>query len=394
MNKNVLKIIEKKESAFYLFDIAELKKRIVYLKNKLPDKISLCYAVKANPFVVKELIGSVDSFEICSPGEANICRKLGVPSDQMIISGVYKSPSVIENIVSDLAFNGILTVESVSQYSMIKNLSEKYKKNIPVLLRLTNESQFGMQRSDIDSVLGEKTGSYDPALIGIQFFSGTQKNSIKKIRRELSCLDEFMKSFSDKTGRYLPRLEYGPGFPVTYFRDEEWSESDFLDSFSDCVNSLEFKGDIVLELGRSISASCGKYFTNAVDTKTTNGQEYVITDGGMHHCVYFGQHMAMKLPFVSVVGKENDSNLKKQTICGSLCSMNDILAKQIPLPEIQTGDTLCFENAGAYCMTEGISLFLSRDIPAVYLLHENGELRCVREAIPTEYFNLPKYERS
>ena len=74
--------------------------------------------------------------------------------------------------------------------------------------------------------------------------------------------------------------------------------------------------------------------------------------------------------------------------------MNDILAKQIPLPEIQTGDTLCFENAGAYCMTEGISLFLSRDIPAVYLLHENGELRCVREAIPTEYFNLPKYERS
>ena len=45
-------------------------------------------------------------------------------------------------------------------------------------------------------------------------------------------------------------------------------------------------------------------------------------------------------------------------------------------------------------MTEGISLFLSRDIPAVYLLHENGELRCVREAIPTEYFNLPKYERS
>lgn len=47
--------------------------------------------------------------------------------------------------------------------------------------------------------------------------------------------------------------------------------------------------------------------------------------------------------------------------------MNDIIAKQISLPDIEIGDVICFENTGAYCMTEGISLFLSRDIPSVYI---------------------------
>lgn len=48
--------------------------------------------------------------------------------------------------------------------------------------------------------------------------------------------------------------------------------------------------------------------------------------------------------------------------------MNDILVKAAPLPEMEIGDALVFENAGAYCMTEGMSLFLSRDLPQIYLI--------------------------
>ena len=73
--------------------------------------------------------------------------------------------------------------------------------------------------------------------------------------------------------------------------------------------------------------------------------------------------------------------------------MNDIIAKQIPLPDIEIGDILCFENTGAYCMTEGISLFLSREIPAVYLIRENGEAVCVRPAYETSQLNLSEYGR-
>ncbi len=48
-------IIGSSKSAFYVFDVIELKRRIDYLRSSLPDGISLCYAMKANPFVLKEI---------------------------------------------------------------------------------------------------------------------------------------------------------------------------------------------------------------------------------------------------------------------------------------------------------------------------------------------------
>ena len=53
-------------------------------------------------------------------------------------------------------------------------------------------------------------------------------------------------------------------------------------------------------------------------------------------------------------------------------------------------DVFVFENTGAYCMTEGISLFLSRDLPSVALL-KNGKLEFVRDAYNTYLLNMPNY---
>ena len=99
----------------------------------------------------------------------------------------------------------------------------------------------------------------------------------------------------------------------------------------------------------------------------------------------------MKHPFLSVCGKEDLPKTDVWNICGSLCSMNDIVAKQVPLPDIEIGNTICFENTGAYCMTEGISLFLSRELPEVYLKKENGEAVCVRKTFETSDLNTPDY---
>ena len=76
-------------------------------------------------------------------------------------------------------------------------------------------------------------------------------------------------------------------------------------------------------------------------------------------------------------------------MCGSLCSVNDILAKQLPFPGLEIGDVLAFENTGAYCMTEGISLFLSRELPRVCLVGADGQTRLVRDALPTYPLNSP-----
>ena len=40
-------------------------------------------------------------------------------------------------------------------------------------------------------------------------------------------------------------------------------------------------------------------------------------------------------------------------------------------------------------MTEGISLFLSRELPRVCLVEPNGQTRLVRDALPTYPLNSP-----
>mgnify|MGYP002516158835 CR=1 FL=1 len=379
----------KSDSAFYVFDIDVLLRRIAYLKDSLPKNVGLCYAVKANTFIIKELIGSVPRFEVCSPGEAEICTKLGVNDEETVISGVYKTPSVIEEMVKNHS-ERIFTAESLIQFELLKELSEKYGKKLKILLRLTNDSQFGMNKSDIKNIIADRDEYEYLDIHGIQYFSGTQKTSLKRLKREVEKLDSLITELRDEYGFESKELEYGPGFPVAYFEDEDIDEEELLAGFSKLISGMENQLPVMLELGRSIAASCGKYFTHIVDIKHNKGQNYILIDGGMHHLVYFGQHMAMKQPIFSIFNKEELPKEDEWNICGSLCSMNDIVVKQAKLPRVDLGDLLCFENTGAYCMTEGISLFLSREIPAVYL-KKDGEYILVRNSFETALLNTPNY---
>lgn len=388
------KLIGENDTAFYVFDAGVLKKRIRYLKSKLPENVDLCYAVKANTFIIKEAADEVERLEVCSPGEEKVCKDLGVPTEKTVISGVYKTPEFIKELVADKDFMGVFTVESMTQFHMLREYSDECQRRIPVLLRLTNDSQFGINKEEIESIVAGRDEYKNLDIIGLQFFSGTQKTSVKKLRREIAHLDEFLLDLKERLGWEAKELEYGTGFPVAYFEGEDIGEEELLSGFSEILVSMVSKPKITLEVGRSIAASCGKYYTHIVDKKVNKGLGYLLCDGGMHHLVYFGQHMAMKHPMLSVCGKENEPETAQWNICGSLCSMNDIIAKQVGLPDVQIGDMLVFENTGAYCMTEGISLFLTRDIPSVYLILDNGQVIKARERFETSVLNTPDYERN
>ena len=391
MNQALNRLLQENKTAFYVFDIGKLKARIAHLQAALPPEVVLCYAVKANTFITKELIDTIHRFEICSPGEAEICRAVGVPSENMVISGVYKTPEVMEAMVADPSFHPIYTVESLEQYELFRRLAKQYDRTLPLLLRLTNGSQFGINKGDIEAIVARRGETPELDILGIQFFSGTQKTSLKKLKREVGKLDDLLTLLEEKYGFVAQKLEYGPGFPVNYFQSDELEEAELLSGFSELLRDMIHHPKVTLELGRSIAASCGTYYTHIVDLKRNQEQNYALVDGGMHHLVYFGQHMAMKQPFFHVCGKEHLPATDQWNLCGSLCSMNDVMTKQSPLPDLALGDVLAFENAGAYCMTEGISLFLSRDIPAVYLLLENGTAVQVRKAFDTATLNQPNY---
>lgn len=385
--------VQNHKTPLYVFDMSVLKERIDFLRDQLPKKVEICYAVKANPFLIKEISQWVDQLEICSPGEYRICQNLCVPADKYVISGVYKDAETIREIVKTGQSIGCFTVESKKQFELLREIAREHGKRFRLLLRLTSGNQFGLDGEELMEIIRHYGRDRYCHIRGIQFYSGTQKSSIKKIRRELLMLDRFLEELYQRYV-YVPEvLELGLGFPVSYFQGEDFDEKAFLSECCGCLSELDFSGKIVLELGRSISAVCGSYWTRVVDVKCNLAGRFAITDGGIHQLTYYGQFMAMKHPEISIFPERPDDGQETWNICGALCTVNDILIKQYPATGLQTGDMLMFKNAGAYCVTEGIALFLSRDLPAVLLLDANGKELLVREHTETYYLNTPDYNK-
>ncbi len=383
--KTIEQLLENFKTPAYIFDIQKLKNRVKFLKDSLPENVLLCYAIKANTFIVKEIEDCIDRLEVCSPGEYEICKASNIAGNKILITGVYKTPKVIKNIIENEKDVDYFTIESMEQFRLIKNI--KKDKKIKIMLRLTSGNQFGINEEEIEEIIKNYDKYENIEITGIQYFSGTQKTSLKIIQREIDYVDGFVKELKEKYQFETKELEFGPGFPVYYFQNTEFDEEAYLKEFSQIISNMEYKGKIVLELGRSIAASCGYYITKVVDKKTNKGQNYAILDGGINHITYYGQTMAMKLPKCSIYPQRENTENEKWNLCGSLCTINDILVKQFPVGNLQIGDVFIFENTGAYCMTEGISLFLSRELPQVIKLKEDGSLELVRDSLPTYVLN-------
>ena len=108
---------------------------------------------------------------------------------------------------------------------------------------------------------------------------------------------------------------------------------------------------------------------------------------------YYGQTMAMKIPFYSQLDgntleeRNRQQDVEMVTVCGALCTVSDVLVKNLPLTGEILGDILVFENTGAYSVTEGIYLFLSRAMPQILFWSENEGLKLIREPVETSKFN-------
>lgn len=383
------KLINEVSTPFYVFDINVLRDRIDYLNSMMPENVHLCYAMKANPFVVKEIDEIIEKYEICSYGEWNIAKKMGVSDSKMVISGVYKDEISMEDILNNYKNGEVFTIESLNQIELLNKLTKEKKKVINIILRLTSGNQFGMCEEEIIEILENRAKYEYLNIMGIQYFSGTQKKLSKRIIKELEYVDEFVLNLKNNLGFVVEELEFGPGFPVVYFETEQdFDEQTYLMEIADKIKNMKYQGHITMELGRSIVASCGSYYTKVVDKKTNKEGNFAVLDGGMNHLVYYGQMMAMKKPMLDILPKREDKILENWNLVGSLCTINDLIVKQLPVSNLEIGDIFVFKNAGAYSMTEGISLFLSRDLPKVVFV-QGGKMKIVRENINTYKFNMP-----
>ena len=402
-----------RQTPYYVFDTDEFAKRAAMIRAALDCKggrrIPLCFSIKANPFLLHRLPAGLDHVEVCSPGELEICIALGVKPESIIYSGVMKEKCDIERAVSYGA--GILTCESIRHAALISEVmleciqegaheAEFAETKAQVILRLTSGNQFGMSLEDIEYIISHPDEFKGITVMGIHYYSGTQK-SLRKINKDLEKIKSALSILKEKYGFEPQLVEYGPGLCVEYF-EEDWQEKEkqSLDEAAEVLRKFAEEYPLGIEMGRFLAASCGKYYTQVKDLKSTGDANYAILDGGIHHLNYFGQRMAMQVPPIKVYGGEVSENDEKNgvelaqlpdadyTLCGSLCTVADVLVREVKLKKLQLGDLLEFGHCGAYSVTEAPALFLSRQLPAIYAYSKEYGYECLREHIPAAEINL------
>lgn len=401
MNNTLIKTFAEVSSPAYVFDEEGFLSRMQLVKDAFGDTIDICYSIKANPFLLSVLPDGFSNIEVCSPGELEICKAFRIDPSRIIFSGVNKSAEEVGRAL-DYGVT-LLTAESYSHLDSISSEASARGLTVDVLVRLSCESQFGMDKADVFKVIADRDSLPGIRITGIHYFTGTQKTRPKEIIKEMTRLGKLLDRLEDELGYVPERIEYGTGLAVDYFTDEADSkEAARLSEIAESIRELSARVHVTVEMGRFFAAPCGYYVTGVVDAKTNDGTNYAIVDGGLHQLKYDGQIQGMQVPVIthlshsdegytvkgSSAGEAGDED--KWTLCGSLCTTADVIARNALLPGLSIGDRLVFHRTGAYSLYEGFSLFLSRDLPSIYVLDRTGRLHLMRSRIETARFNQPE----
>ena len=361
----------------FVFDTAAFKSRLQTCQQIVGSDIALCFAMKANPFLTAAAAQVGAHLEVCSPGELAICEQLGVDPALVVYSGVNKE---ISDITEAATFGaGVMTAESLLHATYLSEVAVSRNQVIDVLPRLNSGSQFGMSKEDLLWLVDNRGEFPGINLVGIHYFVGTQRKKLKHQRRELASLVEFFDLLEAEHGFTVERLEYGPGLAVPYFVDDDFSDDLApLHELAPDLQEVAKRVKLTIEMGRFFAAPCGAYLTRAMDLKSNEGTNYAILDGGMNHLTYYGQMMGLHVPVIAnLTAQVSDpatrtDGSREWCLCGSLCTVNDVLVRSVEMSSLERGDVLAFKSAGAYSVTEGVHLFLSRTMPRVLLCDGEG----------------------
>ena len=394
MNINKLReLLPQTGTPSYIFDLDLFRKRAELVKQTFGDTIGLCFSIKANPFLLGRLPEAFDKIEVCSPGELTVCERTGADMSTVIFSGVNKGYADVERAADDNV--GTFTAESPLHLQLINDAGVRRGKVFPLLLRVTDikgGSQFGMNEACTLDLIRRRDEFKGVEIVGLHYFTGTAKRKAKPIEKECDYLIDLTARIKAELGFTVERIEYGTGLAVDYFSDNaDQEEEERLASIAPKLQELAQSAQLTVEMGRFFAAPCGYYLTRVMDTKTNFDINYAIVDGGMNQLKYNGQLQGMQIPeILHMADRALTGGEQPWTLCGSICTTADILARNAMFTDLQIGDILVFCRTGAYSCMEGISTFLSREMPVIAEYSEKEGLRILREMLYTDEFNTPR----
>ena len=384
---SVHELTETLGTPLFAYDSALIATRLRALRQHLPGRTWLNYAVKANPMpaLLQWLSHRVDGMDVASSMEITRAIEAGMEPRHISFAGPGKRRKELEHALQAGITIGI---ESEGQFTTLAALAREHGITPRVTLRLNPDFQvkgsgmrmgggpqpFGVDVEEAPALL-ERSRAAGMLLAGLHIFAGSQNLRAEVImeaqRRSMTLALDLLRP----TGLAPEFINIGGGFGIPYFPGDEPLDlaavgSNLHDLDAELQTALPQTHPVV-ELGRYIVGEAGVYVARVIDRKVSRGQVYLITDGGMHHHLAasgnLGQVLRKNYP-VAIANRMQEPATERATITGPLCTPLDVLADRVALPKAQVGDLVVVFQSGAYGLTASPTKFLSHPAPQELLV--------------------------
>jgi len=363
---------------------------------RLPHAI--CYAVKANSnLAVLEVMARMgSSFDIVSGGELDRLRRIGVPGDRIVFSGVGKTRDEIRDALAYAGKNtkrrGILlfNVESEAELEVLLSEAERHVKaggdRPGAAIRINpdvlagghkhistghHHHKFGVDWETARRMYLAHKDSPWIAWRGISAHLGSQILEARPYREGLARLVLHVRDLA-REGIRLDSVDIGGGLGIQYTDEKPLALGVYSQTLSEAVKPLGCR--LLIEPGRWLVGPAGILLTRVIYVKDNRGKTFVIVDAAMNDLIrpvlYDAEHP------ITPATRSANSGKQKVDVVGPVCESGDFLAQDYPLDKVKTGDLLAVWAAGAYAFVESSNYNARRRAPEV--LVEGRRFRVVR----------------
>ncbi|WP_321818281.1 MULTISPECIES: hypothetical protein [unclassified Paraburkholderia] len=359
-------------SPAYVYSAQALAGRITQIKHALgTDIVISCKACPNADLIARLPPDCLDGLELASRGELHTFA--GFKPRHLYIN----TPALTTTLAkAGINARASFIVDTPAQVDLLHGVRGTREVK-PIMLRLTNRlietfnpaaprlrfDQFGM---DLDEafVAIDRAKALGIPVEGVHLYGGPHTFG-RTGQFVVEALAQIIPLIESRLGAPLAVVNAGGGL------EENWPERghDFS-AYREALRSLPPHVKVVHEFGRALFASAGVFVARVIALKRVGGQRYAICDGGMAQAFLLAQteNMMRKYREPRIIGRdsEREQTGESTTLVGSTCSRDDVIG--VVSCDVREGDTVVFDQCGAYVQTYSMNQFLTLGGATAYVV--------------------------
>ncbi|XP_040170013.1 ornithine decarboxylase 1-like [Anopheles arabiensis] len=345
------------EEPLHVLDLDDVVRKHYGWCAQMP-RVKPYYAVKCNddPRILQTLMTLGTGFDCASKGEMERMLGYGVKPESIIFAQPAKSiPSLLyarSKQVSVMTFDGAVELEKIHQYYPEARLVLRMRHD-SLKVRCSLGKKFGCDPIAEAPELLRYAATLRMNVIGISFHVGSDCDE-HEVYYEAVKIAKGLFEYAKTIGYEFSLLDIGGGFPGDNDKP--------IDRYAQAVN-VAIDQFFPAESDIRIIAEPGRYYVSSavtlvsyVDSKrvmkekqpdgTEKTRMYYYLNDGIFGTFYCTAHEAQ--PAIPIVERKTGAKDFPTSVWGPTCDVMDLILPDVMLPELDVGDSVVFENCGAY----------------------------------------------